>query len=140
MYKISDIIEKRNCGDLKLAVSINWDYSLSEILSSFGLSSDESGLKEVSKGTAAEIIKALLYKSLAYDMEIMPEADAAEYAENLIALMAPDDAIFYTNADWHLYHQENSSEYAPFTEATFDGGIIALGEYSVMCFWVEEDD
>jgi hypothetical protein len=137
---ITEIIEKRDCGELRINFSPNWDYPINSLLSGFGLSPNEENLIEVTIEIACEIVEAILWRDLAYSCEIMPREEAKRYSEYLLCFMAPPESTFYTNAEWHKYHRASSFGFSAFTSSTFDGGILCVGKNSAMSIWVEDED
>ena len=137
---IEKILQNRDCGELRISFSTNWEYPLSQILSGFGLFPEPGNLKEVSTKEAKEIVETLLWKDLAYSGEIMPLEAAREYTEYLITDVVPQGSQYYTNALWQKYHGASSFDFTPFTKSTFDGGIIAVSKKMSFLFWVEDED
>ncbi len=137
---ITEIIEKRDCGELRINFSTNFNDPINSLLSGFGLAPNEEKLTEVTIEIACEIVEAILWRDLAYSSEIMSREEAKRYSEYLIYSMAPPESTFYTNAVWHNYHGASSFGYSGFTSATFDGGIICVGKNSAMSIWVKDED
>ncbi len=138
--RIAEIIEKRDCGELRVNFSPNWNYPIKSILSGFGLFPNEENLIEVKIDIACKIVEAILWRDLAYSGEIMPREEAKKYSEYLVYSVAPDKSTFYTNVEWHKYHGASSFGLRPFTGSTFDGGILCIGKNSAMSIWVEDED
>ncbi len=137
---ITNIIEKRDCGKLRICFSTNWEYPLKQLLSGFGLYPNEALLEEVSELQAQEIVETLLWKDLAYSGEIMPREDAKKYTTYFFASVVLAGGRFYTNALWHSYHGTSSFGFNPFTSSTFDGGVLIVEKNLAIAFWVENED
>jgi len=137
---IFEIIEKRNCGNLRISFSANRGDSMNQILSGFGLFQNEDLLEEITETQAREIVTILLWKDLAYSGEIMCKEDAESYSDYVISHVFSKDSTFFTNALWQNYHGNNSFSFTPFTKATFDGGVIAVSKNVVAMFWVDDED
>lgn len=95
--------------------------------------------REVDLASAKKILMRILYKDLAYDQELMPLADAQTLADQVIDLCG-SNASFYTNGDYDLEENKQSVEWTPITNATFDTGVIFVGESQIGLLWVEDED
>jgi hypothetical protein len=85
---------------------------------------------------AAKILAHLLWKDLAYGSENMPFAKATDLARMFVEDHGGSGAKFYVNADW----SRTSVSYSGLTDATFDGGVIAISQNFASCVWVEDED
>ena len=137
---IAEIIEKRDCGELRISFSPNLNHPINSMLSAFGLFPNEEKLIEVTIEIACEIVEAILWRDLAYSGEIMPREEAKRYSEYLVSSMAPPESTFYTNAEWHKYHGASSFGLSSFTSSMIDGGVLCIGTNSAMSIWVEDED
>ncbi len=100
------------------------------------------GLRPVAPDAARAILTFLLYRDMAYDVEIMPEQDAAALAEELFAGFAPDVSCL-TNAAWDRDRRHGElclSNWQPYTAATFDAGVVLHDAHSVAVVWFEDED
>jgi hypothetical protein len=66
----------------------------------------------------------------------MARAEAEELANELLALVP--GATYHTNGLWA--ELPPAVEWVPATSATFDAGVIAVGEGYSLCVWVEDED
>jgi hypothetical protein len=96
-----------------------------EALSDFGLVSLKTVCQPIpSRDKARELIVDLLSKHLAYGNTLMTEATAGEWADNFLAPVLPDNALFTGTAD----------------TATINKGVVFVLEDSVGCLWVGDED
>jgi len=87
MMNLLKLIEKRKAGKLKIGFEHNWNYSIPEILSTFGFKViDESSLFKVDANVAQKILKHLLWKNLANRLEVMTKNEAEELSSLFLSL------------------------------------------------------
>ena len=122
------ICAARDCGRVTCGPSDASD--LDGVARGFGLSTTPGTYREIDRATAEARMIDLLQYDLAYHTEIMPHANAVDLARAF--LDAIPGARFYSNG--------TRQESMPATGATFDGGVIALGDDRSACFWVEDED
>lgn len=102
-------------------------------------------IKEVDRKNAAEILKSLLYKDMAYDECLMPLHDAHRLTEQFFSLFSPDCRI-YSNSNWNKNEYTNKffefgfRSFNSLTEATFDSGLIMIQEDKIGIIWFEDED
>jgi hypothetical protein len=131
------IIEQRNVGFVRCcSTSPDENGRMSNVLSRFGLKPEEHALHPFKRIQAGKILAHLLWKDLAYDSEIMPHDKAITLAGLFIEDHSESGTKFYANADW----SRKPTSYSGLTDATFDGGIIAVSDLMVSCVWVEDED
>lgn len=136
-----DIPRERRFGITRCASARVFDRGLKDVLALFGLMPLEEALIEVSAERAGAILAALLWKDLAYNYEVMPEARARELADEFLREHATGTR-FFANADWAAVLRDRPQAFAftGLTSSTFDGGVIALGDGLAACVWVEDED
>ena len=75
--------------------------------------------------------------SLAYDIELMPDAKALEFAARFVGLL-PTDRRWFSNRAEHS--PTGLDEWNPLTNYTFDTGVIAAaGDHAWIAWFTEED-
>ena len=136
---IIDILKGRNTGLIRICfVTQSPRSSLSDAARQMGLNADPATYQSLSSDQAISIITWILHKDIAYRQELIPADLARKRALSLVESLPPS-AVFYFNG--HAPDDLNISlGWNPATNATFDGGVIALcGEF---CFgiWVEDED
>ncbi len=135
------LIEERSAGILRIAFISNWNRSLEDILKSLGFSNaNPECVFEIEVGFAVNVLKAILWKDLAYGTALMSEAQAESYAQQFISEYATVESKIYTNGNWAIYRNSNSFSFSGLTESTFDAGIIIVNKEFVACLWVEDED
>ncbi|MEP7096386.1 MAG: hypothetical protein ABI748_01880, partial [Dokdonella sp.] len=103
------------------------------------------GWLEISAYDARIVAAAVLQRDLAHDAEIMSRAEATELAEAFLDL-APEPHVYFTNGSWaDLFDEENKSSsdsvsFDPISNATFDAGVICVGDGVTAILWVEDED
>lgn len=138
---IREMLNDCGAGTVRIGYVSNYpQYPLSDILIRFGLKSDPDCLEEVDQAKAIHVVTALLWKDLAYGTELMPKDRAISYAQEFVRGHAEANSRFYTNGRWHFYHERSGADWAPFTSATFDGGILIVSDRDAACFWAEQED
>lgn len=118
----------RHCGHVICGSSAATD--VEGVARAFGLSTEPGTYCEIDRATAEARMIDLLEYDLAYDSDIVPRAEAESLAREF--LDAVPGARFYSNG--------TRQDSMPATRATFDGGVIAIGEGGSACFWVEDED
>jgi hypothetical protein len=99
---------------------------------------------EISAYDARIIAATVLHRDLAHDSEIMSRALATELADAFLDL-APEPHVYFTNGAWaDLFDEGNelsdSVSFDPISDATFDAGVVCVGEGVVAILWVEDED
>ena len=99
---------------------------------------------EISAHDAHAIATSLLHRDLAYGEEIMPLADATELATAFLDL-APEPHTYFTNGEWIGALEDDGSlgttiGWDPISDATFDAGIVCVGDGMTAVLWVEDED
>jgi hypothetical protein len=112
----------------------------------FGLRSEPNIYRQVDAETARHILRKLLHKDMAYGSELLPISEANALANEFIELFSNLDPRFYTNGNWQLPPKQTASHvwkgntWNPATDATFDAGILVLGNQLSGCAWFEDED
>ncbi|MBC7501190.1 MAG: hypothetical protein H7315_11935 [Herminiimonas sp.] len=136
-----DIPIERHVGLTRCIFARVDNTNLLDVCARFGLLAAQNGLHEVGIAKAQMVLETLLAKDMAYDLEIMPAERARGLACNFTETHASADIRFFSNGDWPA----RAGTSAPFsstslTNATFDGGVIAVGGDFVSCIWFEDED
>lgn len=118
----------RDCGRVTCGPSAATD--LEGVARAFGLSTQPGTYREIDRATAEARMIDLLQYDLAYHTEVMPHANAVNLAREF--LDSVPGARFYSNG--------TRQESMPATRATFDGGVILVGDVGSACFWIEDED
>ena len=75
--------------------------SVPELAREFGLPDDEVCYKEINADDARRLVRSMLHRDLAYNFELMPLAQAQQFADQFLAYFG-SGARYYTNGTWHL--------------------------------------
>ncbi len=102
------------------------------------------GWLAISAHDAHAIATFVLHRDLAGNAAIMREAEASELATAFLDL-APEPHSYFTNGEWTAALSSadataNSVAWDPISDATFDAGIICLGDGMAAMLWVEDED
>jgi hypothetical protein len=146
MNLCEEIRSRREAGEVRCGIR-NLSYtSPEELAAQFNLRSEPSIYFEVQEAEALEILCKLLHQDMAYESAIMAGEEARVLAETFVGLFRETESRYYTNGNWHLPPQQwgtsaiTHSSWTPTTDATFDGGILIIGEASSGCVWFEDED
>jgi hypothetical protein len=117
--------------------------SADQIVRAHGFQGIADGWIEISANDAHAIIATLLHRDLAYGAELMPLSTASELSAQLLDGV-PEPHRYFTNGDWTV-DEDGSGEatlngWNPISDATFDSGVVCLGESRAALFWVQDED
>lgn len=93
---------------------------------------------QVDADKAEQILAAILHRDLAYKVELMPEHTARWLASTFLRGFDRHRSQFATNSE-DMPHEMPWS-WTPATDATFDAGIVILGEAASGIYWVADED
>lgn len=93
---------------------------------------------EVDAERAESVLAALLHKDLAYKSEVMPEHTARWLASEFLRGFGPYRSRFATNSSDMPDQMPWSC--TPATDATFDAGVVVMGEAGSGIYWVADED
>jgi hypothetical protein len=127
-----------------------WELSVFNKLSIPEISAEEfmESLIEIGNSKlASSILTSLLHKDLAYDAEIIPLEQANLLANAFISTFS-NKATYFSNLTWdkNEYKEGNRnyelglSSWTPFTEATFDSGVIIYENNRIGIAWFADED
>jgi hypothetical protein len=131
-----------------------WELFVFEKLSIPEISAEEfiESLIEIGNSKLAiSILTSLLYKDLAYNAEIIPLEQANLLANAFISTFSTQ-ATYFSNSTWNKNeyrdeyregnrnHELGLSSWTPFTEATFDSGVIIYDNNRIGIAWFADED
>jgi hypothetical protein len=126
----------RRFGALRQSTVFDSRQDLAMILAQFGLLPEPAMLHKVDRQAAVAILKQVLWKNLVDSAENMPEVDAERIAEAIVAEHSTDGSRYFSNRA-----SAESLEWNPFTESTFESGLLIQNQDGVhFCIWFEEED
>jgi hypothetical protein len=112
----------------------------------FGLKHIGSNWSLIDRVTAQTILCRLLREDMAFSSPRIPEPAAQAEAHGFLSEFT-SDARFYTNGNWEDGWTNSrfggaslGPDWHPATEATFDGGVLALDTESSGVLWLEDED
>ena len=108
--------------------------TVAEVARAFGLADDAVIYRSIGRADADSIATRLLGEGLAYGNEIMSASCAAELWQQFMALFDGQDVEFVSNTNTEM------KSWCPAAAATFDMGVLVIGERKAGCFWIEEED
>lgn len=134
---ISTILSDRDVGYMRVEILRRHGETLEMLLKNFRLSPTLNGLQKVDRQRATEAVEILLWKSLAYGLEMLPRDVAKTRAIAFMDQLGNFATEIYSNSDWD---GEELSGWNPMTNATFDKGLLFISDTLAVCLWVEEED
>lgn len=93
---------------------------------------------EVDRTAAEEFLVAVLHRSLAYRVELMPLGTAQWLARAFLDSVGTHGSRFATNGEGRP--MESGFSWNPATEHTFDAGVVAIGANGSALYWVADED
>lgn len=125
---------------LRIHVQRTMQAKLQHVIGFFGFTGKEEDLLVLTPEQAITALAKLLHKDMAYGSELMPEAEAATLARELISQLADADAIIYTSGEWRDEEGGELIYCSPFTGATFDAGFLVRNKVETIAIWFEDED
>lgn len=135
---VLELLRKRS--GLRIHVMRSMQAKLQHVIGFFGFTGKAENLLVLTPEQAINALTQLLYKDMAYDSELMPEAEAAALARELITQLADADAIIYTSGEWRDEEGGELIFCSPFTNATFDAGFLVRNKVETIAIWFEDED
>lgn len=133
-----NLIRKR--GGMRIHVMRTMYAKLQHVIGFFGLTGKAENLLVISPEQAVTALTALLHKDMAYNSELMTEAEAAALAQELIRHFATPDAVIYSSGEWRDEENGELIYCSPFTKATFDAGMLIRNREETIAIWFEDED
>lgn len=131
-----EVISARKYGEVRLCVVTVHTGNLDKVLSKCGLMPESILLVEHDRKAAHEILSILLHKDMAHGIHCMSESEARAMAERVISCHETSSSRYYSNGNL-----AKEKAWTPFTDATFDAGLVISGQdYSYFCIWIEDED
>jgi hypothetical protein len=119
---------------------------IDEAARTFGLRPLGDRWREIDRNTAARVLFALLIEDMAYSSPRMSEEQAKTAAQEFLSQFGADSR-FVTNGNWEdgwtrskYGYSASGPSWEPATDATFDGGVIALDRSRSGVLWLEDED
>ncbi|MGE3802528.1 MAG: hypothetical protein AB7H80_16040 [Candidatus Kapaibacterium sp.] len=143
-----EIIEKRGCGstvcEIKSRSSMETFPDVDEItqfVNGIGFKADVNDWIEIRKEDAIKITSRILTADLAYDVEILPLAEAQSLSTQFLNLFT-DSATFLTNGVFTAgeRYEVDLRAWNPISPATFNAGIVCGSKALLGIIWVEDED
>jgi hypothetical protein len=138
---LNQLFKLRDCGVLRVNTISHWNRPLDDALTQLGLLRTQAHLTEIPWTLAKQIITKILWKDLAYNVELMPKKTASHYTEQLMVMLYSEDCKLYTNGEWAKDGEDITlSIWNQLTDATFDSGVLFVSPHACSCVWVEDED
>ena len=140
-----DIIDARNCGHVRCGLSALAEPTVTDLAREFRLRDDATIYKEIDATAASRLIQTILQKDMAYGCRIMSTELSAELAAAFMQQFG-SGARYFTNGTYHVQRVQLSPtvwtgpSWDPATEATFDTGVLVIGQAGSGCLWIEDED
>lgn len=127
------IRRRRPSGNTRCDV-VEGGMGVADAARAFGLADDDTIYRAIGAMEAQEIATRVLSADLAYGSTIMSTSDAAGLWRQFVALFDGQDVEFFSNA------AAIPNSWTPATPATFDTGVLVMGEARTGCLWIEDED
>lgn len=147
MNVIEKILRLRNVGNTMCSMvdqphSTTGPSAVDHVVQAHGLRGIAADWIEISAADAHAIVTTLLHRDLAFQGEIMPLATASELATQFFDPI-PEPHAYFTNAEWT--HDDGSElatlhGWTPISDATFDSGVVCLGDGRAALLWMQDED
>ncbi len=137
MAVVDDILAERDCGVVHCGLSRFAHEDITELAREFGLRDDPSAFTPIIASDAVALVASILHKDMAYGHPMMAEGGAGELAERFLEQFG-GEATVYSNG-WTGW-ETGSTGWIPATGATFDTGVLVIGDGRSGCIWVEDED
>ena len=137
MAIVDDILAERDCGVVHCGVSRVAHKDILVLAREFGLHDDPSAFAPITAPNAVALVASILHKDMAYSHPMMAEERAKELAEQFLEQFGAE-AKLYSNG-WTGW-EAGSTGWNPATSATFDTGVLIIGNDRSGCIWVEDED
>ena len=132
------ISKRRRCGKRICGVKSASVPDIGTAAHLFGLKAEDDIYDQVDEEFALVVLTTVLHRDMAYQAELMPKDEAAEFARRFISAFPRDDRRIYTNGD--LGHDPDGWVFNCATDATIDSGILVTTPSVVGCLWFMDED
>lgn len=126
--------DKGNSGDAP-----DMQVFLNELVSSLKFFTPEGPWQALDASTGRQVMTQILHRGLSYNAERMVLSDAESIVSRILRLCGEPSQKF-TNAFWEGETVLKLGGWSPITAATFDAGVITVGDPLVGMVWVEDED
>ena len=127
------IRRERHAGKTRCGITAG-KTTVAEVARAFGLADDANIYRSIGRIEADRIAIRLLRADLAYEKQIMSPSNAVELWQRFMALFDGQNVEFVSNT------VAQTDAWSLATPATFDMGVLVIGESKAGCFWVEDED
>ena len=111
-----------------------------------GLHAIGDSWRHINRDTAQAVLRFILSHDMAFSLPRLPETVVREVIQDFIGRFSLS-AQFYTNGSWAEGYRSAPNtttsfgpEWQPLTDATFDGGVLALDSKRSGLLWIEDED
>lgn len=141
MKVLAQIVEARG-GDVIAETRQGFVGRVSEAAAIFGLFEDPDIYTEVSRDESISILTSVMNQDMAYHVEIVSKDVANQLATDFIDGFKADGPRFYTNGTFGrpFVATGPGPTWTPATNATFDTGVLVIGQSSFGCVWFNDED
>jgi len=147
MFILKALHEKQMIADgLHLDITQGSLKTPDDVARHYGLQEIGAAWRQVDRSTAVMILRSLLAEDMAHQS---PRLELGQVNVAIDQFMAPfaEVTTFFTNGTWETGWQKGKHsntvfgpDWEPITQATFDGGIVALGTDVFGILWIEDED
>lgn len=149
MDPIKEIVKRRTAGRTTCVVmagvnTTNEIAAADHVAQANGFQTLGENWIAISAADAHAIAITLLHLDLAYGEEVMPITVASDLATQLFDGV-PEPHSYFTNGDWEVAGEATDQPatlrgWDPISDASFDSGVVCIGDGSAALLWVEDED
>ncbi len=97
-------------------------------------------LDEIDEQWAVELLTWLFGHTLAYDVKLMPDAQAADFASRFLELLPARRRWFTNGSDRWTGWEPRPNPFDPLTDYTFDTGLVVVADRRAWVAWFTDED
>jgi hypothetical protein len=140
------LLRDRHAGWVKITFAKNYNYDLKEVMARVGLSNGPSEPRKVSQEEAIDTMTAILWRDMAYRVELIDKEQAHQRALKFVGEYALAGAEFYNNLflqgerDRSSPYEFKSHSFSEFSDSTFNMCLLIVNPDSAVCVLAEDED
>jgi hypothetical protein len=136
------LLKDRNAGRVKITFAKNYNYDLERVMARVGLPKGPSELRKVSNEEAIDTMTAILWRDMAYRVELIDKEQAYQRALMFVGEYALADAEFYNNLFWFTDYAlpGRFDSFSAVSDSTFTMCLLIVNPDSAVCVLAEDEN
>ena len=140
------LLRDRHAGWVKITFAKNYNYDLNEVMARVGLPKGPSELRKASQEEAIDTMTAILWRDMAYRVELIDKEQAHQRALEFVAEYALAGAEFYNNLFYYGEPERTSASVfqspsgSQFSDSTFNMCLVIVNPDAAICVLAEDED